>query len=257
MQSSLLGDFLFDAVLESCPEMNVAEQRLLSDALAHASVEVLVRSSVEREQEKRRRENVKLARLAHELRNSMTAASLALDLLERKGIPLDSKPGRSLRHSLGRLRDGLERSLIDDVLSAGGLKLARLELAPVLAEAHAHLRALDRKVKVLMEKPPQQLQIEADPRLVRPALRSLVKAAMEVARPGSIIRFTASPSRDRARVAVSVEGCWKLPGNRLPALPSLSFARRAARAHGGSLSTRLHPTDGCEFRLDLPRAQPD
>src|SRR5258708_17364678 len=32
--------------------------------------------------------------------------------------------------------------------------------------------------------------------------------------------------------------CRKLRGNRLPDLPALALARRAARAHGGSLITR-------------------
>ncbi|MCA1828281.1 MAG: sensor histidine kinase [Myxococcales bacterium] len=256
MQSSLLGDFLFDAVLESCPEINVAEQRLLSDALAHASVEVLVKGAMEREQQKRRRENVKLARLAHELRNSVTAAHLAVDLLERKGMAFDSRPGRALQRSLARLRDALENSLVDDVLTDGGLKLSRMKLAPVLDEAHAQLGAIDKKVKVLVQKPPRVLHVEADPRLVRPAVRSLLRAALQIARPGSTIRFSASPERDRARVAVSVDDCRRLRGNRLPDLPSLSFARRAARAHGGSVSARLSPRDGCELRLDLPRVQP-
>jgi signal transduction histidine kinase len=254
MQSSLLGDFLFDAVLESCPEINVAEQRLLSDALAQASVEVLVKGAISREQERRRRENLKLAKLAHDLRNSVTAAWLAMDLLQRKGA-LESKAGRALQRSLLRLRDGLENSLLDDVLSAGGLRLSRVRLAPVLDEAHAQLGALDKK-RVLLERPARVLQIEADARLVRPAVRSLLRAAVQVARPGSTIRFSAAPERDRARVAVSVNDCRRLRGNRLPDLPSLSFARRAARAHGGSFSMKVSPGEGCEFRLDLPRVQP-
>jgi signal transduction histidine kinase len=256
MQSSLLGDFLFDAVLESCPEINVAEQRLLSDALAHASVEVLVRGAVDREQQKRRRDNLKLAKLAHELRNSVTAAHLAVDLLERRGMTFESKAGRALRRSLLRLRDGLENAMIDEVIAAGGLKLSRLKLAPVLDEAHAQLQALDKRVRVLVQKPPRPVLVEADPRLVRPAVRSLLKAALQIARPGSTIRFTAEPSRDRARVAVSIDDPRKLRGNRLPELPSLSIARRAARAHGGSVSTRVSGRDGCEFFLDLPRLQP-
>ena len=255
MQSSLLGDFLFDAVLESCPEMNVAEQRLLSDALAHASVEVLVKGAIERETQKKRRESSRLARLAHELRNSVTAASLALDLLQKQGISLDSKPGRALRRSLERLRDGVESSLIDDVLAAGRLKLSRLQLAPVLADARADLRALDRRVKVMIEKSPRPLQVHADARLVRPAVRSLVRAALEIAGPGATIRFKASHSRDGARVAVMVDGRRKGRGERLPDLPSLDIARRAARAHGGTVSTHVSPRNGAEFRLELPRLQ--
>ena len=62
MQCSLLGDFLFDAVLESCPELTTAGQRLLGGALAHAAVEVLVRRALQKEREKRRREVQKAAK---------------------------------------------------------------------------------------------------------------------------------------------------------------------------------------------------
>lgn len=254
MQSSLLGDFLFDAVLETCPEINAAEQRLLSDALAHASVEVLVKSALERGDEKRRREQVRLAKLAHELRNSVTAASLALDLLGRKEGALDSKAGRALQQSLAQLRAGLEDRLLDDILTAGGLRLRRLRLAPMLADARTQLGA--QPVKVMLEKPPKAVRVEADARLMKPAVRGLLEAAISVAQPGSTIRCAALEAGDRARVAVTVDARRKLRGNRLPDLPSLEFVRRAARAHGGSLSTKVSAADGCVFRLDLPCLQP-
>ena len=254
MQSSLLGDFLFDSALESCPEMNVAEQRLLSDALAHASVDVLVGLALRREEEKRQREGQRLAKLLHEMRNAATAAHLAFDLLEAKGATADSKPGRALLRSLSQLREKLEDPLFDEVLSRGGLQLSQVKLAPVLAGARAQIDG--RNVKVLVSRPREELRIEADARLLRPAVRGLVEAAVSIARPGSTIRVGALRERDRARVAVFVDECRKLRGNRLPELPSLDFARRAARAHGGTLSTRVSSPAGCEFRLDLPCVQP-
>ena len=57
---------------------------------------------------------------------------------------------------------------------------------------------------------------------------------LEVALPGSTIRVGADGGRNRASVAVSVDGCRRLPGNRLPDLPCLHFARRALK--------RPHPT---------------
>src|SRR5947209_6148226 len=74
VQSSLLRDFVADAMLEALPGISPVEQRSLGDALAHASVEVLVRAALDRERVRRRREMARLGRLAHELRNSATAA---------------------------------------------------------------------------------------------------------------------------------------------------------------------------------------
>ena len=257
MQCSLLGDFLFDAVLESCPEVTAAGQRLLSDALAHAAVEVLVRGALQREREKRRREVQKTAKLAHDLRNSVTAARLSMDLLRRRGELPDSRTARVLEASLSKLRDQVEDSLLDDLLHEGGLRLSRVRLGPVLTDAHLaadELGAHDKHLTVLLDKPASPLLVQADPRIVRPAIRGLLRAAVQLARSGTTIHFgAAAAARNRTRVAISVPSCRKLPGNRLPDLPALGFARRAARAHGGSLSTRLSATDGCELRFDLPR----
>jgi signal transduction histidine kinase len=258
MQSSMLGDFLFDAALETLPQMSVAEQRLLSDALAHGAVEVLVHGALEREAERRRRETARLARLAHDLRNSVTAAHLALDLLRRRGAIPESRASRLLETSLAALRDSIEDTLLDEALAAGGLRTSRVRLGPVLEQAHSAAGALgadDKKITVVLQKPREGLSVQADPRVVRPAVRGLLRAALQVARPGATIRVAADAERDKARVAVAVDGCRKLRGNRLPDLPALALARRAAKAQGGSLSTRMGHGEGCEFRLALPRVQ--
>jgi len=258
IQSSLLGDFLFDAVLERVPQLNAAEQRGLTDALAHAAVEVLVAGALERESLRRRRDSARLARLAHDLRNSLTAARLAFDLLKRRGGVPDTRAGRLLEASLRRMRDGIEDTLLDEALAAADLRSSSVRLGPVLAYAHSEapeLGASDKKVTVVLQSPGARLSVRADPRVVRPAVRGLLRAALQVARQGATIRVRAVAARDKARVAVEVNGCRKLPGNRLPDLPALALARLAARAHGGSLSARLGPDSGCEFRLALPRVQ--
>jgi len=69
---------------------------------------------------------------------------------------------------------------------------------------------------------------------------------------GAPQRVGAKRARDRTRVAVTIEDCRKLPGNRMPDSPGLSFARRAARAHGGALVTHVSRGEGCEFLFELP-----
>jgi hypothetical protein len=132
-----------------------------------------------------------------------------------------------------------------------------MRLGPVLAQARsaaAELGAGDKNVTVLLERPASRLSVRADPRVVRPAMRGLMRAALQLARRGAVIRVGADRHRNHARVAVRLEGCRRLPGRRLPELPALAFARRAAKIQGGSLSTRLGRSDGCEFRLALPCA---
>jgi len=156
------------------------------------------------------------------------------------------------------LRDGIEDTLLDEVLSAGGLCTANVRLGPLLAEAGSAAVALgagEKRVNVIVVKPLGGLSVRADPRVVRPAVRGLLRAALQVARTGTTIRVGAQAAREKARVAVSVDGCCRLPGNRLPDLPILALARRAAKLHGGFLSTRVSRSNACEFRLALPRVQ--
>ncbi|HEY2031250.1 MAG TPA: hypothetical protein VGH20_18795 [Myxococcales bacterium] len=254
LQAALLGEFLFDVALEHLPAMTTLEQRRLSEALLQAAVEVLVKAKLIRDNEKRRRDQVRLARLAHELRNSLTAARLAVDLLRRKGGLAESRAARTLDHSLARLREGIEDTIFDEALPSGSRRNTRVQLGPVLADAHLAARelgALDKNVKIVLARPPKLL-VQADPRVLRPALRGLLRAALQMAKPGSTIRVSAALLDGRARVGVEVQGYTA--GKRLPKLPSLSFARRAAREQGGSVISRRVPGEGWFFGLDLPRA---
>src|SRR5262249_27583618 len=157
-----------------------------------------------------------------------TAARLSLDLIQRSGLLQDGKLARTLERSLTRLRAGVEDSLLDEVIASGGLRVSRVDLAPVLAGARSDL-ANGKKVQLVVEEPERALQVSADPRSVRRAVRGLLSAAVEVARPGTVVRVRADRAGDRARVAVEVAECKRLAGHRLPDIPALSFARRAAR----------------------------
>jgi signal transduction histidine kinase len=258
LQCSLVGEFVFDVALEKLPQMSALERRRLADALVHAAVEVQVEAALERESERRRRDAARLARLAHDLRNLVTAARLALDLLRRRGDIPASRAGRLLEESLSRLRDSIEDTLLDEALSAGGLRTVNVRLAPVLADARSVADALgagEKNVNVVLEEPICRVSIRADPRVVRPAVHGLLRAALQIARPGATIRVAAAALREKARVAVAVQGCRRLPGNRLPDLPALALARRAARLQGGFVIARRARSDSCEFRLALPRVR--
>src|SRR5207248_7661185 len=126
VQGSLLADFLFDAVLEHDPSLPSEEQRRLADSLSHAAVEVLVRQALENEMERRRRDGDRFARLGHQLRNSMTAAQLAIGILRQRGDMRDSRASRLLEDSLARLRAGLEDTLLDELLAQGGFRRSRI-----------------------------------------------------------------------------------------------------------------------------------
>jgi signal transduction histidine kinase len=253
VQGSLLADFLFDAVLEHDPSLSDAEQRRLADSLAHAAMEVLVRQQLEGELDRRRRDGDRFTRLGHQLRNSMTAAQLALGLLRRRGEMRDSRAVRLLEDSLARLRAGLEDTLLDELLTQGGLRLSRIRLDRMAAEARGDTEpeARERGVHLVLGEP-SHAEFTGDTRLMRPAVRALVRVALDLSRRGATVRMQCAKRREAARLAVLVDRCRKRPDGRLASVSGLALVRRAARAHGGDVKVRGIPGDGCALTLELP-----
>jgi signal transduction histidine kinase len=253
MQGSLLADFLFDAVLEHDPSLSAEEQRRLSDSLAHAAMEVLVRQQLEGELDRRRRDGDRFTRLGHQLRNSMTAAQLALGLLQKRGEMRDSRAVRLLEDSLARLRAGLEDTLVDELLAQGGLRLSRIKLDRMAAEARGDTEpeARERGVQLVLDEP-SRVEFNGDTRLMRPAVRALVRVALDLSRRGATVRMQCAKRREAARLAVLVDRCRKRPDGRLGSVSGLALVRRAARAHGGEVKVRAVPGDGCALTLELP-----
>ena len=253
VQGSLLADFLFDAVLEQDPALPVEEQRRLANSLSHAAMEVLVRQTLESELERRRRDGDRFTRLGHQLRNSMTAAQLALGLLRQRGEVRESRAGRLLEDSLARLRAGLEDTFLDDLLSAGGLRLSRIKLDRFAAQASGdtELEARERGIHLVMGEP-SKVEVTGDARLMRPAVRALVRAAIDLSRRGATVRLQCAKRRQAARLAVLVDRCRKRPDGRLGSVSGLALVRRAARVHGGEVKVRATSGSGCSLTLELP-----
>ena len=252
VQGSLLADFLFDAVLEYAPSLSAPDRQRLGASLAHAATEVLVRHALENEMDRRRRDGDRFARLGHQLRNSMTAAQLAIGILRQRGDMRDSRASRLLEDSLARLRAGLEDTFLDELLAQGGFRRSRIRLDRVAAEARGESEpdARDRGVQLVLADQPQ-VEMSGDARLMRPAVRALVRVALDLSRRGATVRLECAKRREAARFAVLVDRCRKRPDGRLRSVSGLALVRRAARAHGGDVKVRgAH--GGCALTMDFP-----
>src|SRR5207237_4910128 len=111
VQASLLCDFVYDAALEDA-ELPEDEKRRFADALAHAAVEVQVKTFLDADLEGRRRAAERYTRVGHALRNSLTVAQLALDLLRRRGEVKGTRAAILVADSISRPRAGLEHTLL-------------------------------------------------------------------------------------------------------------------------------------------------
>jgi len=256
VQSSLLCDFVYDAALEGGP-FSEDEKKRLSDALAHAAVEVQVKALLDADMEGRRRAADRYARVGHALRNSMTVAQLALDLLRRRGEVKGTRAATLLGDSISRLRAGLESTLLEELLAGGGLRLSRVKLDRVLAEASDETapEAEDRGVNLRLA-PPDKLEMSGDPRVLRTGVRAFLRAAVDLSRRGATIQVDCARRREAARIAAVIDRCRRKPGGGMNSIGGLGLVRRAARAHGGEVRVRGLFREGCTLTFDVPVEPP-
>ena len=95
------------------------------------------------------------------------------------------------------------------------------------------------------------VEMSGDVRLMRPAVRTLVRVALDLSRRGATVRVDCAKRREAARLAIVVDRCRKRPDGRLGSVSGLALVRRAARAHGGDVKVRgAH--GGCALTLEFP-----
>jgi signal transduction histidine kinase len=151
------------------------------------------------------------------------------------------------------LRAGLEDTLVDELLAAGGLRRERVKLDRMLADASGETAAEAelRGVSLLLESPPR-VELTADPRVLRTAVRALLRVAVDLSRRGGTVRLQCARRHEAARIAAVVDRCRRRPDGRLLTIGGLGLVRRAVRAHGGAVRVRGVPRDGCALTLDVP-----
>jgi signal transduction histidine kinase len=206
-----------------------------------------------------------LANVSHELRSPLARLRLALALLPRDGAT-EARVAEAERDLAE-----LER-LIDDVLAMARLDATGLptRLAELAARAHDDPVVAGRPVRVI-DGPP--LGLVADEALLRRALWNLVENAAKYGAPP--ITLAAAREGDRVALSVSDEGAGipaesrarvldpfqRLDAARTPGGPGgvglgLTFARRVAEVHGGTITVGAPAggARGCRVTIALPAA---
>lgn len=170
---------------------------------------------------------------------------------------------------------GLKRTaeMIDSVLSHASLRmgvaprLAPVAMRPFLQEleADAGIEAQAKGIEMIVLAP-EDLIIEADPRLLRSAIYNLLQNALKFSHEQSTVVLSAGHSDERVTIEVT-DGCGGLPPGKAEELFTplvqrgknrsgfglgLGIARQAAEAHNGTIKVRDMPGKGCAFIVDLP-----
>ena len=266
-----------DLAVERDAPFSVEEFRTLNRCLDNAIADAVTEFSIQRDAAESRRSsaeaNERLGFFAHELRNSLHTATLALAALETGQLPIAGATGGVLRRSLIALTSLVDRSL-DEVRTAAEPQLESkvFSLASFIADAGnaALLEANARGCPFTVRNVDTQLEIEGHRGRLLGALSNLLQNAFKFTRPQTEVSLSAHAG-DAGAVFIDVEDhCGGLAPGAAEILfrPftrrhedksglgfGLSIARESVEADGGTLSVRNVPGTGCVFTLRLRRHQ--
>lgn len=244
--------------------------RCLDNAIADAVSEFNYQQTTGADDQQELALNQRLGFFAHELRNLLNSATLALTAIKTGNVGLTGATAAVLDRSLIGLRSLIDRSLCEVRIKAGLPVHHRVfSLADFISEMQgsAALEARSRGCTLLTTPVDPSLAVDADRDLLFSSVGNLLQNGFKFTHPGSEITLSAYASADRVLIDVS-DHCGGLPDGAaenlfVPFTQSgkdksglglgLSIARRSVEANLGTLTVRDIPGTGCVFTIDLPR----
>jgi signal transduction histidine kinase len=246
-----LNRCLDNAIADAVSEFAYQRDLLLEDAGAHAL-------------------NERLGFLAHELRNLIHSATLAVTAIKTGNVGLAGATGAVLDRSLIGLRNLVDRSLADVRMSAG--MPAQRELIPLAGfigdiNISASLEAQARGCRLEVGVVDPRLAVEGDRELLFSAVGNLLQNAFKFTEQHTEVVLQVRAAGDRVLIEVA-DKCGGLPPGDAEKMFApfaqgstdrsglglgLTICRRSVETIGGVLSVRNMPGTGCVFTVDLPR----
>ncbi len=214
--------------------------------------------------------NERLGIFAHELRNQLGTATLALSIIKQGNVGLNGATGGVLDRALLGLGNLIDRSLAEVRMTAGLKVQNRLfSLADFIAEiklsATLEAQVMGCGFKVSDVDP--LLAVDVDRDLLLAATGNLLQNAFKFTHPHSEVTLNAYAQADRILIDVQ-DHCGGLSAGLAEEMfrpftqgsedrsglgLGLSISRRSVEANNGVLSVRNVPGSGCVFTIDLPR----
>ena len=214
--------------------------------------------------------NERLGFFAHELRNLIHTATLALAAIKAGNVGVSGATASILERSLVGVRNLVDRSLAEVRIAAGLPVQHRLfSLAEFVAEVRssASLEAMVHGCTLTVAAVEPLLAIDADRDLLMAAVGNLLQNAFKFTHPGTEVTLNAYAVADRILIDVE-DNCGGLPAgatetifkpfvqhgaNKTGLGLGLSIARLSVESNVGVLSVRDIPGSGCVITIDLPR----
>lgn len=210
--------------------------------------------------------------LAHELRNLLNTATLAVEAVRSGTVGISGSTGRLLDKSLDGMRDLVSRSLAEVRLEAGPPRQDLVVIADFLEEIEIAATSLARKRDLALSIVPSEpgITVVGDAQIISSIVTNLVQNACKFSRRHGHIKLSTRVTDTRVILDVADE-CGGLPPGAVDSLfrpyqqrgadrsgmgLGLAISLKGARAVGGDIAVRDLPGVGCVFSVDLRRAPP-
>lgn len=215
-----------------------------------------------------RAELLRLGFLAHELRNYLSSAMMAHELIRSGGVGASGATSAVISNSHQHIKEIIDRALAEVRMRGETVvELSRISLVGLLRdiEVSAYDDAKARGLSMIL-KVDSALEIDADRHLMTSAISNLVQNAIKYTHENSTIQIRAFRVSDQAVIEIEDQCGGMLEGKSeelfLPFVHGsedqsglglgLSIARKALQLNGGTLSARNLPEVGCVFTAILP-----
>jgi signal transduction histidine kinase len=255
-------------------ELTPSDYKVIFDCVINGIAGAVSEYSRHRDAEMQRQANEHFAFVAHELRNPLSTAILALTSLHTRGtLPATDRTVGMLDRGLRTMHELIDHSLSLARMGSGvDIKPEKVPMRALLEETGAAVAANAEEKEIRLE-----LEIEGEPellvdlRLVRSALSNLVRNAIKFTHRSGKVTMRGKVTGTRATIEIE-DGCGGLPSEDLEKVFSpfvqlgnkaasgfglgLAIARQAVDAHGGALRVQNLPDHGCIFVLELPASAP-
>ncbi len=263
-----------DLAFERRVPIEIDEFRTLNRCLDNAIADAVTEHAFQRnslvENRSAQALNERLGFLAHELRNLLHTATLAVLAIKAGNVGASGVTGALLDRSLIGMRNLIDRSLADVRVTAGMPPRARLiSLADFVADVKiaASLEAHARQCEFTVGAVDAGLALDVDRDMLFSAVGNLLQNAFKFTQRHTEVSLNAYAAAEHIRIDVE-DHCGGLPPGAaetvfLPFKQSgedrsglglgLAICRRSVEANNGVLEVRDVPGSGCVFTIELPR----
>ena len=261
-----------DLAFERDAPFSVDEFRTLNRCLDNAIADAVTSFAAQRDEVMALRQDSeatqRLGFLAHELRNALNSASLAVGAMEAGSMPMGGATGAVLKRSLASLENLIDRALrrVRDE--------ARQQSQPFAVDAFiadatsaAQLDAVVRGCTLSVNAVDPSLLVQGHRESLLAALANLLQNAFKFTHAHTDVTLRAQASGDRVLIDV-MDHCGGLPHGSIERMfrpftqhaedrsglgLGLFIARQSVEADAGTLTARDLPGTGCIFTISLPR----